>query len=62
MIKSMQVRVNQRTNRYAQMLDDADDEVGQATSDDLRNLLRDLAERQSRIYDITRDNVQGKNQ
>ncbi|MBA2114840.1 hypothetical protein [Bremerella alba] len=62
LIKSMQVRVNQRTNRYAQMLDDADDEVGQATSDDLKNLLRDLAERQSRIYDITRDNVQGKNQ
>ncbi len=62
LIKSMQVRVNQRTNRYAQMLDDAEDEVGQATSDDLKNLLRDLAERQSRIYDITRDNVQGKNQ
>lgn len=62
LIKSMQIRVNQRTNRYAAMLDDADDEVGQAENDDLKAQLRELAERQNRIYDITRDNVQGKNQ
>ncbi|MEX1039260.1 MAG: hypothetical protein WDZ51_01420 [Pirellulaceae bacterium] len=61
LIKSMQIRVNKRTDGYAKLLEDADDAVGQATSEDLIRLLRDLAERQNRIYQITRDNVLGKN-
>lgn len=61
LIKSMQIRVNKRTVGYAKLLEDADDAVGQATSDDLIRLLRELAERQNRIYQITRDNVLGKN-
>ncbi|MFI4875782.1 MAG: hypothetical protein ACIALR_10610, partial [Blastopirellula sp. JB062] len=62
LIKSMQVRINQRTDRYAKLLRDLEDEVGQATSDELLDALRVLAQRQQRVYQITQDNVLGKNQ
>jgi hypothetical protein len=61
MIRALQMRVNMRTNRYARLLDDIDDPVGQATEQELVDALARLAERQERIYQITRGLVLGKN-
>ena len=62
MIRALQMRVNLRTQRYARLLDDTEDPVGQATDGDLREALIRLAERQETIYRLTRDIVLGKNQ
>ncbi len=61
MIRALQMRVNTRTNRYARLLDDIDDPTGQATDQELIDALERLAERQQRIYQITRDLVLGRN-
>lgn len=61
MIRALQMRVNQRTERYAALLDDTDDPVGQAVTDDLRQALGALSARQASIQQITRDIVLGKN-
>ncbi len=61
MIRALQMRVNTRTQRYARLLKDAEDPVGQATDLDLREALVKLAERQETIYRLTRDIVLGKN-
>ncbi len=61
MIRALQMRVNTRTQRYARLLKDAEDPVGQATDQDLREALAKLAERQETIYRLTRDIVLGKN-
>jgi len=61
MIRALQMRVNTRTQRYARLLDDSEDPVGQATDQDLREALAKLAERQETIYRLTRDIVLGKN-
>jgi hypothetical protein len=61
MIRALQMRVNMRTQRYARLLDDIEDPVGQATDRDLREALTKLAERQETIYRLTRDIVLGKN-
>ncbi len=61
MIRALQMRVNTRTQRYARLLDDGEDPVGQATDKDLREALAKLAERQETIYRLTRDIVLGKN-
>jgi len=61
MIRALQLRINTRTKRYARLLDDIDDPTGQATDADLQDAIVKLAERQDRIYQITRDIVLGKN-
>jgi len=61
MIKAMQLRVNQRTDRYSKLLEDVDDPAGQATDADLIDSLRRLGEREARIHAITRENVLGRN-
>ncbi len=61
MIRSLQQRVNARTSRYSQLLDDPDDPVGRAQQDDLRVAIGKLSELESRIQRITRDIVLGKN-
>lgn len=61
MIRALQMRVNTRTVRYARLLDNTEDPVGQATDQDLREALTKLAERQETIYRLTRDIVLGKN-
>lgn len=61
MIRALQLRVNTRTQRYARLLKDVEDPVGQATDQDLREALIKLAERQETIYRLTRDIVLGKN-
>ena len=57
MIRALQVRVNSRTERYSKLV-----EGEQARNADLIEALRRLAERQGRIYKVTRDLSLGKNQ
>ncbi len=61
MIRSLQWRVNQRTQRYSRLLDNTEDPIGQALDVDLRRAIGKLADRESRIQRITRDIVLGKN-
>jgi hypothetical protein len=58
MIRALQMRVNTRTARYSKLLGDRE----QAEHPDLVESLKRLAERQRRIYKITRDLEMGKNQ
>ena len=62
MIRSLQMRVNKRTQRFAQLLTIADDPVGEFQDQDLRNQLERLSKVQLRVYRITRDIVLGKNE
>ena len=61
MIRSLQLRINKRTRRYARLLDNEDDLLGQATDDDLRQALSNLSDREARVQRITRDIALGKN-
>ena len=61
MIRALQERVNKRTNRYARLLDDDQDLVGQALTNDLIDALQKLGVTQQEIRRITRDIVVGKN-
>lgn len=62
MIKALQLRVNERTAKYAKMLAEPDDLVGQATDSDLQDAIEKLGGRQSKLHQITRDIVLGRNQ
>jgi hypothetical protein len=57
MIKALQLRVNTRTARYAKMIPGE-----QASGSELIEALQRLAEREQRIYRVTRDLGTGKNQ
>lgn len=57
MIRALQMRVNNRTERYSKMI-----EGEQAQTPELINALQRLAERQQRIHRVTRDLQLGKNQ
>ena len=61
MIRALQMRVNTRTKRYAGLLTNSDDVVGQADDEELREALVKLGVRQDRIHEVTRDIVVGKN-
>lgn len=61
MIRSLQMRVNTRTQRLARLLADEDDPVGQATDEEIIEALEVLAEREHRILQITRDLILEKN-
>ncbi|MFN4260338.1 MAG: hypothetical protein ACK4RK_13660 [Gemmataceae bacterium] len=56
MIRSMQIRVNNLTQTYAKNY-----EGEQAQQDDIVQELRELSERQGRIFEITRDIYLGRN-
>jgi hypothetical protein len=59
MLRSLQMRVNMRTQRYSKLMgSDAD----QSNVPELLDALQRLAEREERIYRATRDIVLGKNQ
>jgi hypothetical protein len=58
MIRALQLRVNKRTQRYAEMIEGQE----QAVEPDLVEAVRELAEREQRIYKATRDIVVGRNQ
>ena len=62
MIRSLQLRINKRTKRYAHLLDDLDDPAGQAMDVDLITALQKLSDTQRSLQRITRDIVLGKNQ
>jgi hypothetical protein len=62
MIKALQVRINKRTLRYAELLKDFNDQIGQAEDPELRAALKKLAEREADVRRITREAVLGKNQ
>ena len=57
MIRALQVRVNTRTARYSKMV-----EGEQADNAELVEAIRRLAEREQRIYRVTKDLEMGKNQ
>jgi len=61
MIRSLQMRVNKRTQRFAQLLKHIDDPVGQFFGEDLLRQLQRLSETQLRIQRVTHDIVVGKN-
>ena len=61
MIRSLQLRVNRRTKRFARMLSDPDKPLAQAEDGDLQTALQKLADREAKIQRITRDIVLGKN-
>jgi hypothetical protein len=61
MIRALQMRVNTRTERCAQLLVDSDDPVGQTVDDEVRDVLSTLSGRQKRIFEVTRVIVLGKN-
>ena len=61
MIRALQMRVNSRTVRYSQRLEDSEDPVGQAEDAELREFIENLALRQERIQEVTHDIVRGKN-
>jgi hypothetical protein len=62
MIRAMQDRVNNRTRRYADLLENPADLVGQATEDELQQAISELAEREKSCQRVTRDIVVGKNE
>ena len=60
LIRTLQVRINNRTNTLSDMLDDPADPTGQVTEQDLVDQLQGLATRQLSIQRVTRDIVVGK--
>ncbi len=61
LIKTLQLRINKRTQTLSEVLKDPTDVVGQAEAADIQGQLRELAERQASIKQVTRDIVIGKN-
>ncbi|HND50834.1 MAG TPA: hypothetical protein PLV92_00500, partial [Pirellulaceae bacterium] len=61
MIRSLQMRINGRTKRYARLLDNADDPIGQAQDAEVREAITKLGEKQEQLQRVTRDIVLGKN-
>jgi hypothetical protein len=60
MLKSLQLRVNRRTERFRRELENPEDEVGQATKAEIRKGLEELSIRQERIFQATRDLATGR--
>ncbi|GIW98011.1 MAG: hypothetical protein KatS3mg111_1344 [Pirellulaceae bacterium] len=59
LVRTLQMRINKRTDALAQMLEDPSDPVGQAKDDQVRRELEGLAERQQDIQAVTRDIIIG---
>ena len=59
MIKSLQLRVNRRTERYAKLIEPGRE---QTNKDDVFEALQRLADQQKRVYKVTRDLDLGKNE
>jgi hypothetical protein len=49
------LRINRRTQSLAKQSDLAEDAIGQVKNPELKIELEDLATRQQKIYDVTRD-------
>ena len=61
LIKSLQLRVNKRTQRYSRLLDDPEEQTGQLVELDLIQEIKELSNREQRIVKTTRDIVLGRN-
>lgn len=59
LIRTLQVRINNRTTSLSQMLADPADVVGQAKEADILKEVKGLADRQSNIQQVTREIVVG---
>ncbi len=55
MIRTLQMRVNTRTQRYAKLLAQPDDPVGQSNTKELTDSLEKLSKRETEVLDITRE-------
>jgi len=55
LIKTLQMRVNRRTDRLADQSNNNEDLIGQVTEPRLQDELRELATRQEKIQTVTRD-------
>jgi hypothetical protein len=55
LIKTLQLRVNKRTDRLADESDNNEDLVGQVSDPRLQEELKELASRQEKIQTVTRD-------
>ncbi len=62
MIRALQMRINRRHIRYARLLTDVDDPVGQTENAELLEALQRISEREARILRVVRDIVLGRNQ
>ncbi len=60
LIRTLQVRINNRTGTLSKQLSDPTDPKGQAREQDILDQLKDLSNRQSNIQQVTRDIVVGK--
>jgi hypothetical protein len=60
LIRTLQVRINNRTTTLSNLLTDPNDPVGQTAEADIQQQLQDLAGRQSSIQQVTRNIVVGK--
>ena len=61
MIRGLQQQILRRHERYAKLLDDPDDLLGETDDPDIRAALDRLSERQKQLSEITRDIAIGKN-
>ena len=59
LIRTLQMRVNKRTQTISQMLADPSDPVGQAQAENLKLDLKELSRRQESIEQVTRNVAQG---
>ena len=55
LLKTLQLRINRRTQSLAKQTDNQEDVVGQVGDPGLRGELADLAERQQKIHEVTRE-------
>ena len=62
LIRTLQLRINKRTDALSQMLDNPAAIIGQVTEDAILTEVKSLADRQSKIQRVTRDIVVGADQ
>jgi hypothetical protein len=60
LIRTLQLRINKRTDALSNLLSDPTDPTGQASAEDILEQLQGLGERQASIQSVTRDIVVGK--
>lgn len=58
MLKALQDRIYRRHTRYAKMLDDPNDQIGQTTDPEIRAALRRLTAKQKQLTEITKEIVE----
>jgi hypothetical protein len=62
LIRTLQMRINTRTNKLAELMGTTEDAVGLTEQGEMRLQIRDLGTRQQRLQQITRDIVVGRSQ